>query len=178
MAHPGRFDSASVIFVKRLLQRELPPAARSRIAGNLFERHVGVPEEVFSRDLYMSEDQLRLMLDCGMHIGAHGYGHQWMGSLTEDGQRYEITQSLAFLDRLGMGQNLRTFCYPYGDYSPGLLPLLESYGFRLGFTSVPAVADLDRHEFLTLPRLDTNDLPHRALIPGGTPETVSARAPA
>ena len=36
-------------------------------------------EEAFSRELYMSMDQIKCMVDCGMHIGSHGYDHYWLG---------------------------------------------------------------------------------------------------
>jgi hypothetical protein len=40
LAKPNRFDPAEVIFVKRMLQRELPPKLRGAIVERLFDRYV------------------------------------------------------------------------------------------------------------------------------------------
>ncbi len=52
--------------------------------------------------------------------------------------------------------------YPYGAYNDSLLRILRQRGCRAGFTTEVRVADIDHDDPLTLPRLDTNDLPKRA----------------
>jgi peptidoglycan/xylan/chitin deacetylase (PgdA/CDA1 family) len=162
LAKPNRFDTAEVIFIKRLLQVELPPEVRGLIADILFEEIVGVDEETFARALYMNEDQLREMLAAGQHIGVHGYRHDWLGSLTPEEQALEIDRSLKFLLGLGVPEETWTICYPYGDYNDSLLGILAERGCRLGMTSHFRIADLAQDHPLTLPRLDTNDFPREA----------------
>jgi len=168
LAKPNRFDGADVIFIKRLLQVELDRDARSAIADDLFARVVGVDKKSFARELYMSRDQLRAMLDAGMHVGAHGYRHDWLGSLAPEDQEKDIDSSLRFLDELGAPRDTWTICYPYGDYNESLLTLLSGKGCRLGMTTNFTVADLDRDCPLTLPRLDTNDFPFQADVPASS----------
>ena len=50
-------------------------------------------------------------------------------------------------------------CYPYGDYNASLLDLLKIKKCLLGFTTKIDIANLNKDNLLTLPRLDTNDLP-------------------
>lgn len=50
-------------------------------------------------------------------------------------------------------------CYPYGGFNDSLLQILRDRHCRLGFTAEARVADLDVDDSLTLPRVDTNDLP-------------------
>lgn len=75
LAITDRFDNKETIFVKRLLQVELDAELRKQITDELFVNIVGIDEETFSHELYMSIDQLKCMADCGMHIGSHGYDH-------------------------------------------------------------------------------------------------------
>ena len=50
-------------------------------------------------------------------------------------------------------------CYPYGAYSNSLLRLLADRGCVVGLTINDDIADLDINNPLTLPRIDTNNLP-------------------
>ena len=82
LAQASRFDSCETIFIKRLLQVELPEDLRSLIADSLFEKYVGIPECLFSRELYLNIDQIKTMKHFGMHIGSHGFNHYWLNSLS------------------------------------------------------------------------------------------------
>ena len=90
LAVANRFDPKEVIFVKRLLQVELDEKLRKIITDDIFRKVIGMDESMFSRELYMSMDQIKCMVDCGMHIGSHGYDHYWLGSLSKEKQEYEI----------------------------------------------------------------------------------------
>ena len=52
-----------------------------------------------------------------------------------------------------------SICYPYGGFSDALVQLLQRRQCRLGFTVEARVAKLGIDDPLTLPRIDTNDLP-------------------
>lgn len=165
LAKPNRYDIAEVIFVKRLLQVELPELLRNKMAAVLFEKIVGIEESAFSRELYMSMDQIKCMVDCGMHIGSHGYGHYWFSSLSREKQEFEIRKSIEFIKEVGGDVNNWTICYPYGDRNVETIQLLKENGCKLGMTTDVALADLANHEedtIFNLPRLDTNDLPKDA----------------
>ena len=60
LAVANRFDPKEVIFVKRLLQVELPEKLRNIITKQLFTEAVKMEEEVFSRELYMNKDLMVL----------------------------------------------------------------------------------------------------------------------
>lgn len=162
LANPSRYDPAEVIFVKRLLQVELPESLRNKMAAILFKKIVGIEESAFSRELYMSLDQIKCMVDCGMHIGSHGYDHYWLGSLSREKQEFEIKKSMEFIKEVGGDVNNWTICYPYGDRNADTIQLLKANGCKLGLTTDVALVDLSNHEndaIFNLPRLDTNDLP-------------------
>lgn len=165
LAIANNFDPKEVIFVKRLLQVELEEKLRSLITNELFTEIVGIEEGVFSRELYMTIDQIRYMVDCGMHIGSHGYDHYWLGSLTKERQRVEIEKSVDFITAVGGDINNWSICYPYGNYNEETISLLKEYKCKLGLTSKVDLVSSTDHEgdkIYKLPRLDTNDLPKNA----------------
>ena len=154
-----RYDSRNVTVLKRLLQRELPEPVRTEIVRRLFAEHVTTDESSFARELYMSVDQIACLRRHGMHIGSHGNTHAWLDHLSPDAQVIEVDQSLEFLKTLGIGRDEWTMCYPYGGFNDSLLQVLRGRQCQLGFTVEPRIADLDVDDPLTLPRIDTNDLP-------------------
>lgn len=158
LAVANRFDCKEVIFIKRLLQVELQEPVRSTIINQLFSQYVTDDEGAFSRELYMSEDQLKCMQRNGMIIGSHGYDHFWLGSLSKKEQLSELTQSVNFLKGLGVDMNTLSIGYPYGSHNEDTLEIARGFGFKLGFTTRVDVANT-QGDSLTIPRLDTNDFP-------------------
>lgn len=158
LAVANRFDCKEVIFIKRLLQVELQEPVRYAIINQLFKQYVSTDEGAFSRELYMSNDQLKCMQRNGMIIGSHGYDHFWLGSLPKEEQLLELTKSVDFLKGLGVDMNTLSIGYPYGSHNEDTLDIARGFGFKLGFTTVVDVAST-ACDALTIPRLDTNDFP-------------------
>jgi peptidoglycan/xylan/chitin deacetylase (PgdA/CDA1 family) len=159
LAVASRYDEPDVVFIKKALQTALPENLRARFAANLFERFVTGDEKAFAAELYMSVEQLKEMCSRGMHVGSHGFSHYWMDTLSAEQQNSEVELALAFLSGLGCDMKNWTMCYPYGAYDERLLRLLRARNCALGLSTRVAVADLRSDEYLTLPRIDTNDLP-------------------
>ncbi len=159
VAGEHRYDTREVIVLKRLLQRELPELVRAEIVRRLFAENVTADEAAFACELYMSVDQIACLRRHGMHIGSHGYTHAWLNHISPEAQAVEIDQSLEFLQKLGARKDDWSMCYPYGGFNDSLLQVLRDRRCPMGFTVEARVADLDVDDPLTLPRLDTNDLP-------------------
>lgn len=159
LAVANRFDCKEVIFIKRLLQVELHDPVRSIIINQLFSQYVTEDEGTFSRELYMSKDQLKCMQRNGMIIGSHGYDHFWLGSLSREEQLSELTKSVNFLNDIGTDMNTLSIGYPYGSHNSDTLEIARSFNFKLGFTTQVDIANTTINDSLTIPRLDTNDIP-------------------
>lgn len=162
LATYDRFDTKEVLFFKRLLQVELPEKLRNLMTDELFVKIVGIDESAFSRELYMSIDQIKCMVDCGMHIGSHGYDHYWLSSLPKEKQEFEIAKSIEFIDMVGGDSKNWTICYPYGDYNQDTIDLLKQHGCKMGLCTKVDIATLGsdlKDSIFKLPRLDVNDLP-------------------
>jgi peptidoglycan/xylan/chitin deacetylase (PgdA/CDA1 family) len=159
----SRFDSAEVIYVKRMLQVGLPKSARKALAAELFRRYVSVDEAAFARELYMTTEQVAMMQRNGMYVGSHGDSHAWLDSLDLKEQETEIDSSLRFLRRIGSPvDHFWAIAYPYGAWNDSLLGVVAERGCALGLTTEVSVTRLGEHHALRLPRLDTNDFPKAA----------------
>lgn len=162
LALPGRFDSKEVVYLKRLLQRELPESLRRQIVDDLFDRFVGVEESVLADELYMTLDQVRMLNRQGMYVGSHGYDHYWLNHLTPDEQRGEVVRSMDFLEEVGTSLERWIMCYPYGAHDESIRSLLPSLGCTVGLATQVGVADLEQDDPMALPRLDANDITKHA----------------
>lgn len=157
----NRFDVKETIFVKRMLQTVLPEKIRNTISSNLFEKYVDVTEEQLAYELYMTEEQIRTMKRHGMFIGIHGYDHYWLGNLSPEQMKQDISMALdtmdEFIDRKHWVMN-----YPYGNYNNDVLEYIKNQGACVGLTTEVRIADIDVDSALELPRLDCNDFPPKS----------------
>lgn len=157
----NRFDGKDIVFVKRILQTVLPEKLRNQISSDLFERYVCISEEQLAYELYMTEEQIRTMKRHGMFIGCHGYDHYWLGNLSQEQMKQDISMALdvidEFIDRRHWVMN-----YPYGNYSQAVLDYIRSQGACVGLTTEVRVAEILKDNVLALPRLDCNDFPPKS----------------
>lgn len=157
----NRFDVKETIFVKQMLQTVLPEKLRNTISSTLFEKYVGVSEEQLAYELYMTTEQIRTMKRHGMFIGCHGYDHYWLGNLSPEQMRRDVSMALEsideFIDRKNWVMN-----YPYGNYNEDVLDFIRSQGACVGLTTEVRVAEIGKDSALELPRLDCNDFPPKS----------------
>lgn len=161
----NRFDDRNIIYIKRILQHALPEDIRKKIINILFNEYVGISEKKLSSMLYMSIDEIKHLVNSGMHVGVHGAKHYWMNRLNIKGQELEIQESLNFIKEISSSTKDWIMCYPYGAYNSDTLSLLKKYGAIIGITADVTTeakvreANLVMDNLLTLPRFDTNDFP-------------------
>ena len=158
LAIPNRFDSAEIIFVKRILQRELPQDMRKTIAKELFEKYVSNDERDFSKQLYLSFDEINEMREHGMYFSSHGYSHEWLSYLSYKMLENEIKNSIIFCKRINP-DNEQIMCYPYGNFDLRVIEKIKEFNFQAGLTTEVGDAELDESNRFKLKRYDTNDFP-------------------
>tara|TARA_R110002111_G_scaffold144910_2_gene211329 strand:+ start:202834 stop:203784 length:951 start_codon:yes stop_codon:yes gene_type:complete len=159
LAQPGRYDPAEIIYIKRMLQRELPFELRSEITRLLFEKYVGKSEAEFSKELYMTAAEIEELVRSGMYVGSHTYHHFWLNAVDADTQEQEIDRSLHFLEKVGAPTSNWIMCYPYGAYNEVTLEIIDRKKCAIGFTTKVGPSSLDRNAALEMNRFDTNDFP-------------------
>lgn len=156
----NRFDVADVNYFKRMLQTALPVELRHLISTKLFADYIGMDEQAFSAELYMNEEQARVMVACGMHFGSHGDKHVWLNRVDRTTQEDEIDISLEWLRSIGEKvDDFWTMAYPYGGWNESILEVLRMRKCDLAVTTTVGTADIFRNDPLLLPRYDTNDFP-------------------
>lgn len=160
-AMANRFDPKEVIFFKRILQTVLPEELRNIITSNLFKKYLDVSEDILARELYLNIDQIKQMKREGMYFGIHGYDHYWMNQLNAKKLENDITKSLESFDTL-IDPGQWVINYPYGSYSDTVVETVRDRGCVLGLATDVRIADLNKDNCYTLPRLDTNDFPPKS----------------
>lgn len=154
----SRFDPPEVIFIKRMLQVELPVRLRGTLTDELYDMFVCVPENVMVRELYMSPQQMKLMTHMGMVFGIHGYEHAWLNRMSPTEAANDIDMALEAMDGI-VDKDGWIMCYPYGSHSETVEMLAKEKGAVLGVTTQSRTADIKEDSVFQLPRLDTNDFP-------------------
>jgi len=155
----NRFDNPDINYFKRMLQHVLPEYMRREIVSGLFQKYVSFDKSAFAKDLYMNISELRELIDRGMFIGSHGNLHYWLNQLDYNDQKKDISDSLEFLEEVGGKTHNWIMCYPYGAYNKNTISILKELGAIIGLTTNVGVADLQRNDPMTLPRMDTKDFP-------------------
>lgn len=158
LAIPTRFDSGDTMFIKRILQRELPQQIRYLITNYLFDKYVTSDESEFSEELYLSLDEINEMRESEMYFSSHSYSHEWLSYLSSENLEIEIKKSLNFCNKINPNGK-QIMCYPYGNYNELVVEKLIKNGFVAGLTTVIGDADITKETAFRLNRYDTNDFP-------------------
>ena len=156
----ARMEKQDILLFKRLLQRDLEMPLRSEVVRALFGEYFPDDEARIAKEFYMTLSDLREMKDAGMVIGNHTVSHPWLGHLSDEEAQLEIDDCENFLVGEGlMDEDFKTIAYPYGDSSLGVKTHLRNNGYQFAFTTAPKIWDDSKFDRLSIPRLDTNDVP-------------------
>ncbi|MGL6120263.1 MAG: polysaccharide deacetylase family protein [Fusobacteriaceae bacterium] len=151
-------DNAEIIFIKRMLQMELPVKLRKIIVDKLFSKYVNVEERIVNNELYVSKNQILAMQKLGMHIGCHGYDHEWLGTKKIVDQEFQIKKGLKDLIDIGIPMNNWTISYPSGSYNSDTIKILEKEGCKLGVLSSETITTESINQKFEFGRIDAVNL--------------------
>lgn len=99
------------------------------------------------RERMLSWDQVETMQKGGIEFGAHSFSHPWMALLSPEEARWEMETSLHEIQhRCGIARP--PFVFPAGSYTPDLVKMAVSVGFRCVFQS---------HHSLRVNQIGVND---------------------
>jgi len=108
------------------------PSWRERVLGEI-ERQAGADTGDFGQ-VMMSWNQAReIAATPGMTIGAHTVTHPHLSGLSDDQIRDEVVDSRQVIERQ-IGQPVRYFCYPYGDFDDRVVRSLQAAGYECAGT--------------------------------------------
>jgi len=152
----GIYDKKEIVFIKKILQQTIPIKNRPIIIKSLFEKYVDEPLDDFSKQLYMSSNELVSLIQDKMYIGNHTYNHYWLNTLNIKDQNIEIEKSLKFLKSIKAPIKNWIMCFPYGAYNNNTLKILKKKKCLIGLTTKSGESDLKNDNLLKLNRFDTN----------------------
>jgi len=154
----SRFDNEETILVKRLLQFVLPEKIRNKIVDKIYKILVDIPEKELVKKIYMNKKHIIEMKKDNMSFGLHGVTHRWWSKLSNQDQEFEISESINYLDKMGvLGKNFSA-SYPNGAFKKSTLSILENKKIAFAFTTKPnGITKRNIKNNLLLPRFDTND---------------------
>ncbi len=104
---------------------------------------------------YMSWDEIRLLQADGVLIAHHGAAHIHMPHAGLQAAKADMERASArFKAELGMVPKL--FAFPYGEYNPALMQMIEDMGFTAAFAQISGAAGASG-PFYALPRFPINE---------------------
>jgi len=104
---------------------------------------------------YLNWDQIRMLRDEGVTIGAHSHTHAHMPDLNIEDVKKEIELSnKIFLKELGMIPNL--FAFPYGETNSEIINLIKDYKFKVAFGQHSGIIN-ETSNMYYLPRFSLNE---------------------
>jgi len=102
------------------------------ILTEIFKLYINDQEPIFDQ-LYLSKNDMTMLLSEGMELGVHGYSHRQLGALYYRDQETEIKQATESIKSI-IGDSPVYMSYPLGSYNPLTWRLLEKYGYAAAVT--------------------------------------------
>ena len=96
---------------------------------------------------YMTFDQLKLLRDAGMELGAHTITHPDLSRLTPLKQQKEIGDSIDYL-RTKLNISVWSFAYPVGKYNAASVAIVRKSGMTYAVTTHHGLAHVQRSPLL------------------------------
>ena len=162
-ASEDRYDDASTLFVKRLLQRDIIGDSNRRdVIYECLNSLSNISTTEHAKNLYLSVTEMQQMRTNGMYFGSHGLTHRWLNKLEIKEQYIEISQSFEELEKLSLfnpNQDPKVMCYPFGGYNSHTIDIVvnQNAAYSLTTNVGPATGRLSDPSIHELKRWDTND---------------------
>lgn len=151
------YDDEQTALLKYLLNFKLSVAQQQEFIDPLFDQLF--EEQKVASELYFDEDMLQELSGINS-LGSHSHNHLPLGKLLQEELEKELKNTQQFF-REKFGRPVDAFSYPYGSFEActGISELIESHGFKLGFTMERAKNESLKEDSLLLSRFDCNDMP-------------------
>ncbi|MBA8821873.1 polysaccharide deacetylase [Ochrobactrum sp. P6BS-III] len=114
--------------------------------SNVWDQPLGVPKTPL-----MSAAQLREWAALGHEVGAHTLDHVHLTETPDNEARRQISLSKTVLENM-LGEEVSSFCFPYGENNPIHREMAEEAGFKTATTTVRGRAGPANNLF-ELPRI-------------------------
>ncbi len=140
-------------------------AAENALPALLLRQMVGtffIISGKIGRNGYMTLNDIRLLTDNGMEIGAHTVNHPDLRKLTPQKQRFDIGESAAYLRKI-LNVPVKVFAYPSGMYKPLTPSIVHSEEMPFAVSTHVGIATQASNP-LILPRIRMNNSMHGGML--------------
>ena len=121
------------------------PSALFAVSGLL-----GQPAEWLTGDrekpLLLSTRRLRELRKYNVEIGSHTINHPRLSRLQPEQVLHEVSDSRSALENI-LGEPVKFFAYPYGDYNPSVREAVERAGYLAAVTCSRGIANTSPNAF-------------------------------
>lgn len=100
----------------------------------------------------MCESSIRNWVQSGQEIGSHTITHVHLAKVAPEEALRQLAQSKLDLEQM-LQQEISSFCYPYGSYSPEVKAQVEALGYKRAVTTERGLAS-PQDEAHALPRVN------------------------
>lgn len=151
-------DDVSVKQFKLLLNYNLKEEFKEEVLSALLAKCKLSEAEIYE-NYYLNREELKIMSENQMLIGSHAHSHINFLNLNAKQEADEVRKSFEILSFLN--PTIRTFCYPYGEFSRNSRAILQNLGVDFAFVSLDEYKkDIDEEDLkknpFTLSRYDCN----------------------
>ncbi|WP_176553578.1 polysaccharide deacetylase family protein, partial [Campylobacter helveticus] len=151
-------DDVSVKQFKLLLNYNLKEEFKEEVLSTLLAK-CNLSEAQIYENYYLNREELKIMSENQMLIGSHAHSHINFLNLNAKQEADEVRKSFEILSFLDPA--IRTFCYPYGEFSRNSRAILQNLGVDFAFVSLDEYKkDIDEEDLkknpFTLSRYDCN----------------------
>lgn len=151
------YDDEQTALLKYLLNFKRSVSQQQELIDPLFDQLF--EEQKVASELYFDEEMLQ-ELNKGNSLGSHSHNHLPLGKLSPEELEQELKHTQQFFQEK-FGRRADSISYPYGSFEActGISELIDSHGFKLGFTMERAKNESLKEDSLLLSRFDCNDMP-------------------
>jgi len=96
---------------------------------------------------YLTENQIREMVNKGMEIGSHGLTHQYLPTIDSHKVWHEVSESKKILESI-IHPPVDFFAYPGGHYKKNILNLLKLSGYKGACSCLQGTNSVKTNPFL------------------------------
>ena len=157
----NQFDDDLTSSLKNMIYTT-PKEKCRELLNPIFDKHFN--EEEFET-MYLSTEELKEMEKNGMEIGSHGHAHLWLGKVSNEEMKKDLSESVKVFENV-FSRHPKVIAYPFGSYSQATLDVAKKLGFIAGVTTKNE-KNLDLNHPLKLNRFDCIERPpsNRKLVP-------------
>lgn len=129
-----------------------------KLEGNIFKEKVSILKSKYflNRSCFTLEELRKIGENKFITIGSHSVTHPILNKLTQEKQEEELINSRKILSKW-LNREIEYLAYPNGDYNDTTIEIAKRSGYKLGFSTIIGMIDVQKVNPYAIPRNAIND---------------------